>query len=287
MPDLHVLNLGAGVQSTTIYLLNLLGDIMPSFDCAIFADTQDEPQAVYNHLGWLLSLGGPFILSRTAGKLGDDLRMGRNSTGGRCASIPAYTALDHLNRPAKWGREGRTRRQCTREYKIDVIERAIRRDVLSLAPRKRIPKGVVVHQYFGISLDEARRSKAIIKRSASKAWAVPHFPLLELGWTRADCIRWLEDKVPHKVPRSACVFCPYHSNAEWLSLKRDDLAAWNRAVEIDEALRVDGNVVNRNMTKSLYLHRSCLPLVQIDFEKLEAEKVSPLVVGECEGMCGV
>ncbi len=39
MHEYHILNLGAGVQSTTVYLLNHAGVIVPRFDYAIFADT--------------------------------------------------------------------------------------------------------------------------------------------------------------------------------------------------------------------------------------------------------
>jgi len=60
-------------------------------DVAIFADTQDEPEAEYRHLEWLKSLKGPEILIRTAGRLGDDLVRGVNFTGERFASIPAFT----------------------------------------------------------------------------------------------------------------------------------------------------------------------------------------------------
>lgn len=90
MSELHVLSLGAGVQSTALYLMSIEG-LLPKLDAAIFADTQEEPGEVYSHLAWLRSLGGPPILTGTAGKLGDDLRNGRNSTGGRFASIPAFT----------------------------------------------------------------------------------------------------------------------------------------------------------------------------------------------------
>jgi len=55
-PKLRVLSLGAGVQSTTIALMAARGEI-PAPDCAIFADTGDEPRAVYEHLAWLRSPG--------------------------------------------------------------------------------------------------------------------------------------------------------------------------------------------------------------------------------------
>ena len=73
----RILNLGAGVQSTTLYLMFRAGLIVPQIDVAIFADTQEEPAAVYAHLAWLRSLDGPPIWVRTAGKLGDDLQHGR------------------------------------------------------------------------------------------------------------------------------------------------------------------------------------------------------------------
>jgi hypothetical protein len=46
---MRILNLGAGVQSTTLFLMLIDGDL-PPVDYAIFADTGDEPQDVYQHL---------------------------------------------------------------------------------------------------------------------------------------------------------------------------------------------------------------------------------------------
>lgn len=54
--EYHVLNLGAGVQSTTIYLMVVDGELDIPLNCAVFADTGDEPLAVYQHLNWLQSL---------------------------------------------------------------------------------------------------------------------------------------------------------------------------------------------------------------------------------------
>jgi len=67
------------------------------------------------------TLGGSPILPATAGRLGDDLIHGGNRTGGRFASILAFTSAT----PGVTG--GMLRRQCTAEYKIHVVERIIRR----------------------------------------------------------------------------------------------------------------------------------------------------------------
>jgi hypothetical protein len=278
----HVLNLGAGVQSTTLYLMAMSGEV-PAVEVAIFADTQEEPAAVYRHLEWLQSLKGPPILIRTKGKLGSDLLLGRNSTGQSFASIPAYTRGEGTA-------IGRTRRQCSSEYKVNVIEHTIRREILGLQRYKHIPSGTKIYQYFGISLDEKSRAGRIWERFhvEESVWAEPHFPLIERQMTRANCLDWLADKVPHPVPRSACTFCPFHSDAEWKALKTAGGEDWDRIVQIDRAIRTPGTIVNRNLDQSLYLHRTCKPIDEIQFQPKVNTKELQLGFGlECDGMCGV
>ena len=52
---MNIISLGAGVQSSVMALMSAKGQITPMPDCAIFADTQWEPEAVYEHLDWLES----------------------------------------------------------------------------------------------------------------------------------------------------------------------------------------------------------------------------------------
>ena len=281
MTEHHILNLGAGVQSTCLYLMAADG-LLPQIQCAIFADTQEEPESVYAHLQWLQSLGGPRIDIVTAGRLGDNLLTGRNSTGHRFASIPAFTAAEGAS-------TGIMLRQCSMEYKVEPITRHIRRNIVGLAPGRPLPKGVEDTQYIGISLDEAGRAQRILKNSTKRGWKV-RFPLIEMNWTRKQCLEYLESRVPHPVPRSACVFCPYHSDNEWAHLKQNDPVGWARAVEIDEALRIPGNVVNRGMEAKMYLHRSLKPLdlVQLDPKPVKYRAIQmQLLQGECLGVCGV
>jgi len=258
-------------------------------DAAIFADTQEEPGDVYSHLEWLESLGGPPILRRTAGRLGDDLIAGRRTVGqggNRFATIPAFT----LSEESKPG--GMQRRQCSRDYKTDVIETTIRRELLGLKPGQRIPKDIAVHQYLGISLDEGGRARRIKAMFAKKTkWSTPRFPLIELWMTRADCLTWLAKHYPaRQVPRSACVFCPYHSDAEWFRIREADPEGWARAVAIDAALRVDGTAAKRGLDGKLFIHRSCKPLdlVQLDTRPTKRDLQMPMsFYQECEGVCGV
>jgi len=281
---MRILNLGGGVQSTTLYLMAVRGEIAP-IDCAIFADLGEEPKSVYAHMEWLKSLGGPIIHVVSAGILGNDIIRGINSTGqptvftksrDRCASIPAFTAQKE-GEPL-----GKIRRQCTSEYKILPIERFIRRELLGLQKGQRIKTKLT--QLFGISLDEAGRATRI--KANSPHWSEPEFPLCDKMMTRADCVKWLERfGVPHQVPRSACVFCPYKSNNEWLLLRETDPDGWNRAVEIDDALRKEDTVCNQGLNEKLYLHKSCRPLKEVHLT--DNERGQSAFNFECEGGCAL
>jgi hypothetical protein len=283
MAEYHVLNLGAGVQSTALYLMFCDG-LLPKLDAAIFADTQDEPAEVYKHLAWLESLNGPRIIRTSIGRLSDDLIRGMNSTGQRWISIPAFTVGEVDER------EGRLRRQCSKEYKIIPIRRAVREQVLGIARGRAVPKGTVVHQYIGISLDEAGRAGRIRKSKMPRYLRV-EFPLIEKFFmARHHCEEFLAKRVPHKTPKSACRFCPFHDDPTWARIKQDP-AEWNEAVAVDVALRSDAVTKNRRRKNNapMFLHRSLQPLTQIEFAaSSQREKQSWLGFSrECLGVCGV
>ena len=278
---LRILNLGAGVQSTTLYLWAIDGQL--KIDRAIFADTGDEPEAVYKHLDFLLSLNGPSIdiVKACENSLGDNLVKGMNATGQRHVSIPTFLSLGDGAAPALG------RRQCTAEYKIRPIDQRIRQ-LCGLEKGQRCREQLAV-QIMGLSFDEPKRVANVKGRFESIAWSKPEFPLFDEYMTRADCVNYLEKRLPnYEVPRSACVYCPFHSDEEWLRIKESP-TDWARAVEIDEAIRDKTSMCNTNMRATQYLHRSCLPLVEVDLKTKAPDKQGRINFStfDCEGMCGV
>lgn len=280
----NVLSLGAGVQSTALYLMAARGELDVKLDAAIFADTQDEPAKVYAHLEWLKAQGGPPILTGTAGKLSDHLARGINSTGGRFASIPAFTTEDG------GASVGITRRQCSKEYKTEVIGRVLRREILGLKPGQS-PKGVKVNQFIGISLDEAGRAARMERNVPAPKYLRRRFHLIENNITRAGCSAYNADKVPHEVPRSACKFCPYHNDYEWHRQKTETPGEFADSCAVDRFLRDPNAVVQRARTHTAFLHRSCKPLELVQFDptppKPREAQLAMNFAAECEGVCGV
>ena len=266
---MNVLSLGAGVQSTVMALMAAHGEIKPMPDCAIFADTQFEPDSVYTHLDWL-EAQLPFPVHRvTAGDLRADTLAELNGDAKRAASIPAFTAGG-----------GMAMRQCTTEYKIEPIRRKLR-ELLGLKRRQRAPKEITVRQWIGISTDEAVRMKPSRDRWIENVW-----PLIDADMSRQDCLRWFEHNYSDRVlAKSACIACPFHNDALWRDMKLRDPRAFEGAVAFDHAIRHGGSL--EEMREKQFVHRSCKPLDEVDFRNLEDMGQLNMFNQECEGMCGV
>ncbi len=120
---MRVLSLGAGVQSSTLALMCAAGEIEAP-EIAIFADTQDEPDAVYIWLDWL-EKQLPFPIRRVSqGKLSATALQVRTSAAGNRymkPMIPVYTKDAN-------GKRGMVSRQCTMDYKVAPIMRAIKHE---------------------------------------------------------------------------------------------------------------------------------------------------------------
>lgn len=282
MTRLTVLSLGAGVQSSTVLLMSCRG-LLPQLDAAIFADTQWEPREVYEHLDWLEAQAheaGIPVFRVTGGDLRqhtlEGFVRGSKKDGQRYATLPL-----HVLQPN--GSHGMIRRQCTREYKIQPIERFIRRELLGLKKGERAPADAV-DQWFGISADEmtrVRMSSDIWKRNIYPLIGIPD-DMLDRPYTRLMCRAWLRENYPDReIPRSACIGCPFHTNDEWRRIKPDP-DEWADAVEVDRAIRhADG------MRGEVFLHQSCRPLEDVDLRTdREMGQGTFSFMDECLGYCG-
>jgi hypothetical protein len=239
------------------------GEITPMPDGAIFADTGWEPRAVYEHLKRLVPLLPFPVHIVSAGNIREDIIAGSN--GERWVSIPAY-----------YGERTPIRRQCTAEYKIKPIERKTR-ELLGIT-RKRSPRTPVIEQWLGISLDEIIRATP-----ARNSWQLNRHPLIELRMTRWDCLRWMEKNGYPEPPRSACIGCPFRSNASWRTMREHSPEEWKDAIEIDRKIRTG----IRKIRKELFLHRSARPLASADLSTEADHGQLNLFNEDCAGLCGV
>lgn len=269
MTKLTVISLGAGVQSTTMALMAAHGEITPMPDCAIFADTQWEPKAVYEHLHWLMSDNVlPFpVHVVTAGNIREHML---NSSINASSRKRFASAPWHLTMPN--GDRGISRRQCTKEFKIEPLMKK-QRQLAGYQPRQRIPPATV-EVWIGISTDEAFRVKPALWQ-----WQANRWPLIEQRKSRLDCLAWLDRHGYPKPPKSSCIGCPLHGTAHWQAMQPEEL---QDAIEVDAAIRN-----GYKMTGKQFMHFSHRPLAEVDLSTAEDRGQLDLFNNECEGMCGV
>jgi 3'-phosphoadenosine 5'-phosphosulfate sulfotransferase (PAPS reductase)/FAD synthetase len=279
-----VLNLGAGVQSSCLALMAAKGEITPMPDFAVFADTQAEPQSVYDWLDWL-EKQLPYPVYRVTGgdltknSLNPVSRKREGINGEKIGDmymhrlIPVFGIMPNGDKTAAIGRK------CTSNYKIRPIIKKIK----ELCHITRGQKEVTVTQWIGISWDELQRAKP-----ASDKWSQHYWPLLDRKMKRHDCINWMRDNGYPEPPRSACVYCPFHSDTEWKRLRDDEPFEFSRAIKFDTEIRKQFKEKDQTMKMEIYLHNSCKPLSEVDFDSDEdkGQQVWDFK-SECEGMCGV
>ncbi len=253
---IHIISLGAGVQSSAMALMAAKGELGISVDFAVFADTGDEPDEVYDWLATLKRLL-PFKVIETKSKYG---KLSDNLLKWGFSQIPCF-------RRGAEGKPGKGRRQCTRYWKIRPIDKAIREETRTV--HKKLSPGRL-QVLKGISTDEADRAK-----DSQSAGQTAVFPLLDKGISRNGCKAWLT-KEGLAAPKSACFFCPLKDQESW-ARTAENPKLWPKVLAIDKMLNERGE----------FLHPSCEPMESKPFLNASKWKQVDLFRNECEGLCGV
>lgn len=227
-------------------------------DCAIFADTRAEPAHVYRYLDYLRSkLSFPIhVVTR-----GEGLTWGITETcqGRKACGTFVLPPLFLSSGGILW-------RRCTMDYKLRPIWRKLKE------LRQRRP----VTMILGISSDESKRM-----REPKQKYLTHEYPLIEKRLSRIDCLRWLLTHGHPQPGKSACVYCPFRCNKEWLALQHYAPSDFAEAVRMDALMRHAPLLHKGNAG---YVHRSLKPLNECKFDD---GGQTNLFEYECEGMCGL
>ena len=190
-----ILSYGAGVNSTAIIALALLGKI-PMPDYIVFSDTGAEWPQTYQYMDYLGSKGID-VVYLTGGY--QSLRKPLNMT------LIEYCQKKNFI-------PSRMKRWCTDYWKIQPI--------------KLFSKGLGedTKTMIGIDAGEAHRAKNRKK----------FYPLIELGYDRNDCKRLIKEAGLGLPQKSGCFICPYQAKRQWIDLKRDHPDLWQIAVKLEK-----------------------------------------------------
>ena len=226
----ELLSFGAGPPSVALLILNAVGLVKPRAEVVVFADTGGEKQGTYDRLGAFEDFASefdlPWIEVRSPdGPLEDYVRE-------KSVPIPIHTE------------NGLGHRQCTDKWKIRPIEVAMRE---RFPGRPLITQLALTHDFKDI----IRMRPPRVKKNQNR------WPLVELGFTRQDCLNLiLEHNLPIP-PHSACYFCPLQSHQRWSVLASESPGEFDKAVDLDGFLRERAKATGKG---PLWLHYRKRPL---------------------------
>lgn len=269
------MSFGGGVQSTAMAylcinkhpdLMRVSGGELPSM--FLFADTGDEPKAVYEHVervfADLRAAGFECKTTAKGPKLSTTLERAR-------LDIPLWVV-------SKSGKRAPTRRVCTFDWKVTPLDRAAKKHFKIDLRRSGEPP--MIAQWLGISLDEVQRC-----RNSTDVWRHYIYPLVAMKWTRTDCVNYLTS-LGITAPKSACTFCPFRSDELWASLPEDELA---------EVMKLERDIERMYEEKRGYFgkvqslptfHKTGIPIREKPWVKPDSDGTSGFD-NECAGICGV
>lgn len=257
---MKILSFGAGMQSTALALMSCenatrsqpVWPSVPIYDHVIFCDLGMEPPWVTMQMEFTKNaceaVGIPFHILDAP--LYQDFM--KNFGINRTISIPWWTLRDAD------GHKSRMPRNCTIDYKVLLISKFVRWELLGYQKGQRLkPEDEKAHEmHMGFSAEEKRRCKENPNRMF-----VNKFPLVDMGYTRADNYAYIRDRWGLETKASACTFCPYHKNYFFNYLKEHDPVHYQMLLEVDNTLR--DRTPKPPMDSSLFISRSRKRLIDL------------------------
>lgn len=217
-----IISLGGGVQSTLMalsitkkYKMPELSELLPN-PIIIMADTGSERPETMTYFKKYVR---PQLIKD---------------------NIDFYVIRTKLGKLHEWYTKNskipfRVYRECTDKFKIQPIKSKIKQ--LGLYQKR----GDKVTQALGITTDEIQRVKP-----NRTTWINNIYPLIDIDYSRQDCINWYET---HNLPvpiKSGCFCCPFQKKSEWIKLyqKHPQL--------IDLSIKMEQRAIKQNHNQSNY-----------------------------------
>lgn len=252
---LKVLNFSGGKQSSMLAWLAIRGEIDRP-DVMLSANPGMEGQSTLDYVAWVQreanKVGIPAYTVKGPNLYEEILRL-KDSGKTRFDTPAFYTGPD---KPG--GREGKLTQRCTSWAKIAPMNRASRIElerVLGIkAKGGRIPPGTV-EKWIGFSASECDRIKP-----PREAWSCFRYPLIDMGMTNGDVVKWYSKTGIPMPPRSVCRGC-FANDAEFFrEMSVSDPDGFEQACKVDEAIR-DWKQIG--VKQPVYILRSCIPLREL------------------------
>lgn len=268
---LKILSCGAGMQSTALALKacenkkaiingnTLVHAEVPIYDWIIFCDLDKEPEWVYKQVNFIQraceNVQIPFVVLSEGDGYGKSLYNDYMNNFGikSVRSIPFWTLTEEVDE--KTGilkqKKGKMPRVCTMDYKINVIQRFIKYEILGYKKFERLrSEDIKAHEmHIGFSYEERSRCK-----ENPNPMFENRFPLVEMKLERKHNYAYIRDIWGLETKASACLICPFHTNYFFKDLEKHQPEQYQQVLAFDDMLE---SRLNQTKIKSqLFISKS-------------------------------
>ena len=197
---------------------------VPVYDAIIFCDLGAEAEWVYRQVDFVKTACGlagiPFYILSEKNLIEDYLK---DFGSKRVVAMPFWSIGED-------GKKAKMRRNCTVDYKINVIQKFIRYNILGYKKGQRTREiDIGVHEmHLGFSYEETDR-----RFSSYNPLYVNKYPLVDMKLTRADNYGYTREEWGLETKASACIMCPFHRNYFYYYLKHNDKNSFEQLVKFD------------------------------------------------------
>lgn len=232
---MKILSFGAGMQSTALALMScenvfaksdgkeLPYPLVPIYDIVVFCNLGLEPIWVRKQADFVRRAceTADIRYKELDAPLYQDLM--RDFGKKRVVSIPWWT-IDEKGHKSKFPRN------CTLDYKVQVISKYVRWELLGYRKHQRLrDEDKKAHEmHLGFSFEEKKRCK-----ESPNPMFVNRFPLVDMKLERKDNYAYIKDVWGLDTKASACCFCPFHRNYFFEHLKHNEPSTYGKLLAVD------------------------------------------------------
>ena len=258
---MKILSCGSGMQSTALALMSVENKLhpgkhplVPVYDAVIFCDLGNEPQWVFKQTMFIKEkceeVGIPFYILDSP--LYDDYVHDYGNK--RVCSIPFWVINED-------GKKSKLPRNCTLEYKIDLINKFTRWNLLGYKKGQRTkPEDIKAHEmHLGFSYEEQKRCK----ENPHKMF-VNKYPLVDMKLERKDNYAYIRDVWGLITKASACNICPFHRNFFFAYIKNNSKKDYDSVVKMDKLL--EEKTIDTKIKGQVFISRSRKRIVDLTEE---------------------
>ncbi|MFA5380066.1 MAG: phosphoadenosine phosphosulfate reductase [Dehalococcoidia bacterium] len=249
---IRAFSFGGGVQSMAVLVLQAQGQLPEPYDVFVFANVGEDSENPAT-LAYVEHVAKPYA-EKHGIKFVEVRKLRRNGEPDTLFKY-VHREKNSVSLPIKMANGAPGNRNCTGTFKINVIDRWIKKAGYS---HSIIGIGISMDEYLRARDEQWHPSEYNVQKRREH-------PLIELRLNRARCQQIIQEAGLALPPKSSCWFCPFKKRVDWIELRRTNPILFWRTVYLEQYINAKRALMKRDR---VYFHPSLQPLDQATGQQL-------------------